>query len=286
MNSQGDPLTEEGGSQRVKYDTKNHIAVLTKMYGSVWPAVMPHCILNTLNIAMIIILDKHFDIDISYSDKGHSFMSMIVSFLVVTRSNIAYSRFMESRSYLANVMASCRELIQYAVTFTRYDTSEAAKKWRYAVARKTIVLLRTVVSVLEFESHGELVWENKVLQPKEKKALEDAVGKDNFRAPMILAMFLRTTIASNTECLDEPLCVSREMKLYQFVSDFVKGYHGLTKLIDTQFPFPLAQMTATFVFVWVYTLPAVLYNDKIEIPFLLLTVFFITYGELLLLFSI
>jgi predicted membrane chloride channel (bestrophin family) len=273
-------MTEEGGSQRVKYDTKNHFTVLTQMHGSVWPAVMPHCILNTLNICGIIYLDRYRGIDISYSDKGHTFMSMIVSFLVVTRSSIAYSRFMESRSHLATVMKSCRELIQYAVTFTRYDTTETTTKWRYSLARKTIVLLRSVVSVLEFETTGEHVWKNKVLDKREKRALTDAVGEDNFRSPMILAMFLRTTIASNVEFMDEPLHVSRELRLYSFVSEFVTGYHGLTKLIDTQFPFPLAQMTATFVFIWVYSLPAVLYNDDIAIPSLILIVFFITYGKL------
>jgi len=84
-------------------------------------------------------------------------MSMIVSFLIVTRSNITYSRFMEARTNLSTIMRSCRELMQYAVTFTRYDTSERAKKWRYDLARKTIVLLRSTVSVLEFESSGKSI---------------------------------------------------------------------------------------------------------------------------------
>lgn len=268
----------EEGSQKVQYDTKSHFQVLTQMHGSVWPRVLPHCLLNVLNASVIVLLDRHYGMDISYSDKGHTFMSMIVSFLIVTRSNIAYARFMESRSHLSTSMRSCRELMQYAVTFTRYDISDNASKWRFAIARKLIVLLRSVVGVLEFESTGEHVWKNKVLTDKEKKAVTDAVGEDNFRTPMVLAMFLRTAIASNFDFLDAPMHVNRELKLFSFLSDFVKGYHGLTKLIDTQFPFPLLQMTRTFVFFWVYTLPAVLYNDKIEVEFLILIVFFITYA--------
>ncbi len=69
------------------------------------------------------------------------------------------------------------------------------------------------------------------------------------------------------------------MKLYSCVSDFVKAYHGLVKMIDTPFPFPLAQMNRTFLFMWVFTLPWVLYNDSIKTPALVLFVFFITYGE-------
>mmetsp|Transcript_4516 Transcript_4516/g.6893 ORF Transcript_4516/g.6893 Transcript_4516/m.6893 type:complete len:424 (-) Transcript_4516:293-1564(-) len=264
---------------RVTYDTNSHFGVLTQMHGSVWPRVLPHCLLNILNVSAIIYLDRKYDIDLSYSDKGHSFMSMIVSFLIVTRSNIAYSRFMESRSYLSTVMRSCRELMQYAVTFTRYDTSETAKKYRITLARKTIVLLRSVVSVLQFPSRGEHSWKNPILRDDEAQALIDAVGEeDNVRAPMILAMFLRTSIASHIEYLMTPMHVNRELRLYSFVSDFVSGYHGLTKLIDTQFPFPLAQMTRTFVFIWVYSLPWVLYNDEIKTPSLIMIVFFITYA--------
>lgn len=73
--------------------------------------------------------------------------------------------------------------------------------------------------------------------------------------------------------------LNRELKLHGFVSDFITGYHGLTKLIDTQFPFPLAQMTRTFVYIWVYSLPWVLYNDEIQVTPLILIVFFITYGK-------
>jgi len=174
---------------RVTYDTNSHFSVLTQMHGSVWPRVLPHCLLNILNVSAIIYLDRKYDIDLSYSDKGHSFMSMIVSFLIVTRSNIAYARFMESRTYLSTVMRSCRELMQYAVTFTRYDTSETAKKYRITLARKTIVLLRSVVSVLQFPSKGEHSWKNPILRDDEAQALIDAVGEeDNVRAPMILAM--------------------------------------------------------------------------------------------------
>eukprot|EP00979_Chaetoceros_neogracilis_P003237 scaffold569_cov222-Chaetoceros_neogracile.AAC.3 len=158
-------------SPRVTYNTNSHFSVLTQMHGSVWPQVLPHCFLNILNISAIIYLDRKYGVDLSYSDKGHSFMSMIVSFLIVTRSNIAYSRFMESRTYLSTVMRSCLELMQYTVTFTRYDTSEGAKKFRYTVARKTIVLLRSVVSVLQFPSKNELSWTNPILKPEEKQAL-------------------------------------------------------------------------------------------------------------------
>eukprot|EP00549_Striatella_unipunctata_P003470 CAMPEP_0118719836 /NCGR_PEP_ID=MMETSP0800-20121206/29744_1 /TAXON_ID=210618 ORGANISM="Striatella unipunctata, Strain CCMP2910" /NCGR_SAMPLE_ID=MMETSP0800 /ASSEMBLY_ACC=CAM_ASM_000638 /LENGTH=98 /DNA_ID=CAMNT_0006627345 /DNA_START=287 /DNA_END=580 /DNA_ORIENTATION=- len=85
-------------------------------------------------------------------------MSVLVSFLVVTRSNIAYSRFMQARSELNSAMEACRELVQHAVTFSRYESSAQATQWRAEVARRTVVLLRTSVTVLEYDSKGMDAW--------------------------------------------------------------------------------------------------------------------------------
>lgn len=280
MNSSSAVDIKDSIKPKVTYDSENHFSVLTQMHGSVWPKVLPHCILNLLNVYAIYYVDKFYDINVSYSDRGHSFISMIVSFLIVTRSNITYSRFMESREYLSVCMRSCRELMQYSVTMTRYDTSEKAKKWRQSMARRTIVVLRAVVKALQFPSTKEHTWKSPILTNRERTAVKEAVGEfDHVRTPMILTMFLRNSIASHSEYLQEPLHVAKELRLYAFVSDFVGGYHGLMKLIDTQFPFPLCQMNRTFVFFWVYSLPWVLYNDNIQLASLMLIVFFITYGE-------
>ncbi len=178
----------DSSTQRVTYDSTNHFRVLTQMHGSVWPKVLPLCLLNVLNVLAVIYMNNVYNIDISFCDKGHSFMSMIVSFLIVTRSSINYGRYMEARAGITNLIRASRELIQYAITFTRYDTSEKAKKWRSDLARKTIALLTCVVSVLQFESSKVYAWESPALKPKERMALKNAVGDANERSPMILAM--------------------------------------------------------------------------------------------------
>jgi len=123
--------------------------VLTQIYGSVWPRVLPYCIFNILITSIIYYLREYKSIDLTFSDRGHTFMSLMVSFLVVTRSNIAYSRYMEARQDLNLAMKACRELTQHMITFTRYELGADAKKWRSEIARRTVVLLRTAVSVLE-----------------------------------------------------------------------------------------------------------------------------------------
>ena len=266
-------------ANKVLYNSSDHWAVITQMHGSVWPQVISYCLFNVLNTLFVIHMKGDLGIDLSFSDRGHTFMSMMVSFLMVTRSNIAYSRYMEARLELSNAMNACRELISYATTFTRNDDSQHAKYWRVDLANRTIKLLRTMVSVLEYQSTGNHAWKVPILSREEKKALHFAVQKSNERTPMVLTMFVRTTIAANVEYLDPPLHHVRELKLYSLLSDFVGAYHGLMKLVSTPFPFPLVQMTRTFLFVWIFTLPWVLVNDIAKVWALLLTVFFITFGK-------
>jgi len=116
------------------------------------------------------------------------------------------------------------------------------------------------------------------LNRDEKQALILTVGKSNERVPMVLTVFLRSAIASQREYLEHPMHVNRELRLYQFVSDFVTAYHGLMKIVTTPFPFPLVQMARTFLFLWVFTLPFAIENDIGKLPALVMIIFFVTYG--------
>ena len=256
----------------------NTFGVLTQMRGSVWPKVLPYCAANTAWTYCIYWLKHQRQIDVTFPDSGHTFLAAILSFLVVTRSNIAYARYWEARTELSRAMKSCRELVQHAITFSRFDTSPSAQQWRSDVARRTIVMLRTVVSVLEYQTSGQHAWKIPELTKDEKQALLSAVGKSNERAPMVLAMFLRSTIASHVECLANPFHVNKELRLYKFVSEFIAAYHDLTKLVTTPFPFPLVQMSRTFVLIWVFSLPLSLVYDMETLPALLFLIFFVTFG--------
>mmetsp|Transcript_14555 Transcript_14555/g.22432 ORF Transcript_14555/g.22432 Transcript_14555/m.22432 type:complete len:228 (+) Transcript_14555:133-816(+) len=223
----------------VSYDTENHISVLTQLYGSVWSKVLPYCILNEVLVLAVHFLRVNDIADLTFSDKGHSFMGIMVSFLLVARSNIAISSYSACRALLGDAMRACRELIQHMIAFTRYDAKDSAKEWREDIARRTVAMLRTVVAVLEYDTKGQHTWQIPELTHDEKQAILLSVGDSNERAPMVLVIFLRTSIVTNVERLSEPLPVNKELKLLAFVSDFVAAYHGLMRYKTTPFPFPL-----------------------------------------------
>ncbi len=92
--------------------------------------------------------------DLTIPSSGHSFMSILVAFLVVARVQITYGRFMEARGYLGGIFKNFRELMHTVATLTDNSTSEAARTWRQDVALCILATLRVTVAALEVrESH-------------------------------------------------------------------------------------------------------------------------------------
>ena len=275
----------------VTYQSEDHMAVLFQMYGSVWCKVLPYCIVNTFLVFFIQAVKSMCGINLTFNDQGHMFMSTMVSVLLVARVRIAYTRYMTARELLSAIMRSSRELVQYLVTFTRYEHLPRAAVWRGQVSSCTVDLLFDLVDVLQSNkrvfqemqsSHFALYRQDLVSATKVRHnfdSFHESILEQQQRNPISMAIFLRTAIASHVEYLSRPLDVNQELRLLSCTSDFVSAYHGLVKLITTPFPFPLVQMTRTSLFVWVFSLPFALLSSKEEY-FAYLLIFFVTYGFL------
>jgi predicted membrane chloride channel (bestrophin family) len=319
----------------VEYNGDDHFSVLVQMHGSVWPKVFPWCVIVAVFTAAIYYLRQYNIVDLTIqSNSGHGFMSILVSFLVVTRTTITYHRFMEARYHLADLYRSSQELVQYTCIFTLADKGDKAKQWRQDVAYRTIILLRMATAATEFRGYGINAWEalpdeehvdtplilpSVSVEQEEEEEQQNilpcaAVKRDrasirnykpgtdhayflrdlshgprtlmdeNMRAPIVWAYNLREKIvevrADPTIIPDHPMHANEVLKLHAFVSDFVSAFHGLKKLITTPFPFPLVQMTRTFLFFWIFSLPCVLIPDNDQLYEVLILMFFCTYGFL------
>lgn len=238
---------------------------------------------------------KEYDIvDLSISGQGHSYAGVIVSFLVVSRINTALSRYNECRGYLGVMYRECRELLQTAFILTRRDEnlSRADKDWRSELAYRTMVMLRTAVSVVEFQTYKVPAWEVPELSGYELDYCTPAVEwrryaqttrnelTDSHRIPLRLAFLLRETVCSQKSRLSRPLQVPQEIKLLSTVDSFMNGWFGMRKFLTTPVPFPLIQMTRTIVLIYVYSLPLIfLKDDAVSLMYEhCIVVFLLTYG--------
>ena len=145
------------------------------------------------------------------------------------------------------------------------------------------ILYLKLYLALQFETTGKEAWKSSALTADERSVLVHNIGNDNERSAYVLTMFLQSTIGSQEQKLNKPLSDVMQLKLFSFISDYTKGYNDIFALLDTGFPFPLIQMCRTFVFLYVFAMPWVMYlGDGSTIGLLPLMVynFFVTYAFL------
>lgn len=116
-------------------------------------------------------------------------------------------------------------------------------------------------------------------QDKALSYLETADTKKGFTASIAqISHQLQDMIVQQKDYLENPLIVQKELRLHEYVSNFMSDINELAKISATPYPFPTTQMTRILLFVWMFTLPFALVNnaeDPYSTPVLM---FFITYG--------
>ena len=179
-------------------------------------------------------------------------MALILSFLVVSRAQITYSRYMEASGDLAKCYKACRELVQHMCVLTQEDKSVGATVWRHNVAYRTIILLRVTMAAIEFQSQRSNPWEIPELTMTDQKDMEatlfineskheenvnstirhlgmaghHSTEEECFRAPILLAYALRKEIMEQRTgaYLEKPFRhVNEELKMLDCVTDFMTG---------------------------------------------------------------
>jgi predicted membrane chloride channel (bestrophin family) len=98
------------------------------------------------------IIDDHYDgtYNIEISSQGHTFLTLVVPFLLVSRVNIGLNRYNQARDCLGVMYRESRELIQSCCVFSNHTTDQVAKEWRNQVAYRTLLLLRLSMAVIDY----------------------------------------------------------------------------------------------------------------------------------------
>lgn len=219
----------------------------------------------------------------------------MVAFLVVSRANVSIGRYNGARNQLSTMYRSARELIQNMVVLSNDRTTKEAKEWRFQVAYKTLMLLRTVTAVIMYQDSKVPCWEleefddESAARLKERLYVGDATtikwahdvrseSRENMRVPVQLTYQLRTIIHDQRQMLKPPLETGQENKLLASVDSFSGGYYGIRQFLTTPYPFPLMQMSRTFLFFYVFTVPFALIETSSNLIFHCILIFVFTSG--------
>jgi predicted membrane chloride channel (bestrophin family) len=227
---------------------------------------------------------------IDMSSQGHTFISLVVAFLLVSRVNIAMDRYHQARRCLEDMYQQCREIVQHACLFSSESTNEPSREWRYELGYRCLILLRTSMAVIDYPVTKLPAWEVPELDGFEKYDIQNATetrrwahakrntSEESMRVPIRAAYLLRKTIHSHDKRVQKPLHITQENMLLSHVDGFMGGYYGIRRLLTTPVPFPLIQMARTFLFLYVFTVPFVMLGDESSLVAHCFAVFVITYG--------
>ena len=292
-----------GFSRTVAYDSRHILAVIFQCYGSVWSQVLPYCIINTL-LTLFLLYLLSIGIDLTVSEWGHEFMSVLASFLLITKFNLTLGVYYEMQSNLLKIGRATRQIAMLACCLTKQQQNQkAAAVWRSEVAFRALVMLSATSTMLtkvndldaweapgvsieelgplvlldpnvSYEKH-ELSQIPRNINPRQYEAGHSLPSDLNLRVPTMLAHQLCQTIASI------PQLDSMQVKqLTDQVELFLEGFHGIRVYLNIPLPFSMIQMARIFLVLYVFTMPfAILSADlKLADAQVVLLVFIMSYG--------
>jgi predicted membrane chloride channel (bestrophin family) len=152
-----------GYSRTVNYTSGNHISLICQRWGSINRKVLPFCAVNIL-ICLALVALLNYGIDLTISEFGHEFMSVILAFLVINKFSFTLSLYYELQGNLSIMNQAVIDIVQLACTFTKreftVDNSAGRnslsfqakigeyKQYRFKIAHQSIVLLKATCAVI------------------------------------------------------------------------------------------------------------------------------------------
>jgi predicted membrane chloride channel (bestrophin family) len=233
------------------------------------------------------------DTRVNITNQGHSFIALVVAFLLVSRVRIALNRYNHVRACLGTLYRETTELVQNACVLSetpKNTSSPDAQQWRHELAYRALILLRTCMAVIDYPVTRTPAWAVPELNGNEMIDVEQntfvhryahtsrAESEESLRVPIRLAYLLRKTLNSHKKRLVDPLPVAHVGKIMANIDTTMNGYYGVRQFMTTPVPFPLIQMARTFLFLYVFTVPFVLIGDESSLLSHCFMVFVMTYG--------
>jgi hypothetical protein len=253
---------------------------------------MPLCFINVFITICLIVLLEVYGIDLTISEFGHEFMSILVSFLVIQKLSFTLELYYDVQGHLSTMNQAAIDVTQLACSFTEHHKGDQYVQWRYEIAYHAAVLVKCTCAVIH--KGGEYsVWEMAEFQqpgrgpllldlpvvaddkrssdvassradaeftrydyPKELYIMGENLKSDlNLRVPIRVAQRMQSAIMKHRPTLPKHLDSIQEMQLMDRVNDFVRSYRNVRKYLVAPLPLPWAQLGRLFVFAYVFTLP-------------------------------
>lgn len=271
-------MTDSFNTNSYRTTAKSLWSVLFRIEGNIFIAVLPFCIINCLLLYLVEYLEEKDDF--GFSPTGHGLLTLLVSFLVISKVNLAYERFRSARHFTGNAFLHLRELNQLAITVsTSYMQQEefnvdneysikGINRWRTSCVDQIVQILDATKRVIQEDKLAQYLARNEHKETFSHYTTASTVD------PMVLTQTLRLHLYSSRN-----LQLLERVNLMAKLNDFVTDYRTLLDLASTPMPFALVQMGRAFLFLWTFSMPLVLRQGPFtDIWTAMIFLFFLTYG--------
>jgi putative membrane protein len=192
------------------------------------------------------------------SVSGLTTIGTLLSFLLVFRVNICYSRFWEARSTIGAAVKACRDLAAQSCTFVRGEEDEDQHR-RANILRLTRLSFSAIVHTVHAPA-SDLKWKNwtqqhsDFLNQGELHAHETQLVLTYPRPALVLLQLLRAAVFECTTAA-VPLRMTSFQQMDTNISALIAAFHGVTKIASTPMPFPFVRMCKLFILIFVTIFP-------------------------------
>ncbi len=230
------------GPNMVEYDSKNWLSVLSRMRGSVLPALLPRLLLCAAIGAGAAWLF------VSYGFKlpsiAHTLVGVALGLLLVFRTNASYDRYWEGRRLLGGFVNRSRDLARQAAAYI--DDSADGLAERREIARLLSVFFALLRQYLRKERDLDQL--GAPLSADERAALEPLPVR-----PTLASVWLTRVLAKSARA--GRLSAEKLHLMDANLTQLVDVWGGAERILKTPIPFAYAQHIKSFLMLFCFTAP-------------------------------
>jgi putative membrane protein len=231
----------------IEYDTRNWLALLSAVRGTVLPRISVRTALCTGIAALVAYLKEAGIADLSVPTVMHTLIGVALGLLLVFRTNASYDRFWEGRILLGALVNRTRDMARQTASFLAQRPDKRAQASRYILALYACIR-RYLRHERTWPELAELLSEREMAELERRRA-----------APLLVARWLGDlyTAEANAGHLSE----ERLRMLDGNLTAMIDFWGGAERILKTPVPFAYAHHIKLFLTVFCATVPFALLGN-------------------------
>ena len=217
------------------------------------PRCLPQAVLGALIGIMPVLYNSAFGDIILDSSAYFSGITLVLGFLLVFRTQLAYDRYWEGRTTIQIMMSKLEDVAIHGKTFVR---GADRKIWQRELANLLLTYMIFVMADLRGMLDLDDIIERYALQMKSQQ--RHMLYPHHYRPYVVMGWIVEHWVKQSVKpdgiATSDPI----QSRTYEILSEAQLAYNGAQKIQTTPFPFPLMQVCGMLLHVYMFSAPLVI----------------------------